>query len=489
MQRLLEILPGATSWFVIIFPIWGAFVVPHAVAYAVLVFNVYWFYRSFKAAILGVYGFFKVRRSAEIDWRKKFSGVVDQHDLGWDDVFHVIIIPGATEGLKTFRNTLNHLVQQDIESKKLFVVLTMEERVPGHQEKIDTLLQEFKGKFGKFLATVHPKDISGEIIGKAANETWAARWVKDLLQKEGFDLGRLTLTSCDADAAFHPKYFSALTYKFITHPNRHRRFWQSPIFWYNNLWKVPAFVRIVGVLGNIIHLADVGDPVRLFFNYSTYSASFKMVDEVGYWDVDIIPEDWHIFLKSFFKLGGEVEVDSIFLPTSIDAPQAATYAGSLINRYEQCKRHAWGATDIPYAVKEFFRHPEIPFLTKGLRVFKLVESHLLWSTNWFILTLGANLPPLFNPVFGQTVLGQNLPRMSHLILIVCLLALGVMILLDTFLRPSRPKKVAWWAVPASLLQWFLMPVATLFMSVLPGLDSQTRLMLGKYLEYKVTEKV
>jgi hypothetical protein len=34
-----------------------------------------------------------------------------------------------------------------------------------------------------------------------------------------------------------------------------------------------------------------------------------------------------------------------------------------------------------------------------------------------------------------------------------------------------------------------MPFATLFMSALPGLDSQTRLLLGKRLEYRVTDKV
>jgi hypothetical protein len=34
-----------------------------------------------------------------------------------------------------------------------------------------------------------------------------------------------------------------------------------------------------------------------------------------------------------------------------------------------------------------------------------------------------------------------------------------------------------------------MPLAGFFFTALPGLDAHTRLMLGKYLEYKVTEKV
>ena len=34
-----------------------------------------------------------------------------------------------------------------------------------------------------------------------------------------------------------------------------------------------------------------------------------------------------------------------------------------------------------------------------------------------------------------------------------------------------------------------MPLVGFFFTALPGIDAHTRLMLGKYIEYKVTEKV
>ncbi len=40
----------------------------------------------------------------------------------------------------------------------------------------------------------------------------------------------------------------------------------------------------------------------------------------------------------------------------------------------------------------------------------------------------------------------------------------------------------------SRIQWLLLPVVGLVFSNLPALDAQTRLMAGKYLEYRVTEK-
>jgi len=489
VRRALEIAPGVVIWAIILFPIVGSFFVPHIVAYFLIAFYVYWLYRSVKLAVFGLSGYLKIRKAEETDWREKYIDERDSDSLNWDEIRHVVLIPTAGEPVETLMRNIDALAAQTFDRRKIFVVLAMEERIKGAEEVAAILSEKYKDTFGSFWVTFHPGNLSGEVVGKASNETWAAKRAREKILALGWDLDNLTLTSCDADARFHPKYFEALTYAFADDPERYFRFWQSPIFWYNNIWRVPAFVKVVGILGGVMHIADLQEPTRLLFNYSCYSASFSMVDRVGYWDTDIIPEDWHLFLQSFFALGGRVVVEPIYLPTSIDAPEAGTYLGSLKSRYQQCKRHAWGATDIPYAVLQFFEHPEIPFLARLFRVFKLVETHILWSTNWFLITLGASIPPLLNPAFEQTSLGQNLPQVSRTILTASLFGLGAVLVLDAALRPPKPKDAPWWTVPAYYLQWFLMPVATFFMACLPALDSHTSLMRGKRLEYRVTEKV
>jgi len=366
----------------------------------------------------------------------------------------------------------------------------MEERAEGSHDRADELLKMFEGKFGRLMTTFHPSGIVGEVKGKASNEAWAAKEIKKLLvDKEGQDIDKIIITTADADACFNPKYFSALTYHFLTNDNRYLRFWQSPMFNHNNYWRVPAFIKIVSTQSNILHLSFIQEPDNLFLNYSTYSLSLKMLDRVGYWDTDIIPEDWHIFLQCFFHEIGKVEVVPIFLPTSIDAPESTTYVSSLINRYQQCKRHAWGASDIPYTIKQAIRHPEIPFWSRFFRVYKIIECHLLWPTNWFILTLGAWAPTIINPVFKQTTLGYNLPKVADYVLTICLVFLFIIITLDMALRPKQNYRLAWWQYLLEYSQWILMPVATLLMAILPALESQTRLLLGKRLEYKVADKV
>ena len=36
-------------------------------------------------------------------------------------------------------------------------------------------------------------------------------------------------------------------------------------------------------------------------NCQNYSASLKMIDQAGYWDTDVIPEDYRIFFKCFYS--------------------------------------------------------------------------------------------------------------------------------------------------------------------------------------------
>ncbi len=490
IQRLLEIFPGFTVWMIILFPFWASLFWPTLVAYTVLIFMGFWAYRSLTLGIYSIQGFLKIKEYKNTNWQKYYQLIQKQVPYQWEEITHVVLIPNYNESANVLRRSLSALAAQEIARRQLYVVLAMEERAQDSREKAELLIKEYQHHFKKMWAEYHPDNIVGEVKGKAANERWAAIKVKEkLVDNQGLDIKKITLSTCDADARFHPKYFSALTVKFLANPNRYRRFWQPIILEHNNIERVPALVRVVSILGGSFHLFDAQEPRKLAINYSTYSTSLKLLEEIDYWDPDIIPEDWHIFLKSFFSVNGEVEVEPIYLPTTIDAAEAKTYLGSLVNRYEQCTRHAWGVTLVPYVIIQFFKHPEINLGIRSLRVFKVIESQLLWSTSWFFVTLAATIPPLINPAFEQTVLGQNLPRFAGHILTFSLFTLLITIFIDTQLRPPNVTKKPLWQKPLVYLQWFLLPIATLFMAALPGLHSQTRLMFGKYMEYKVAEKV
>src|SRR5207244_10712436 len=78
-------------------------------------------------------------------------------------------------------------------------------------------------------------------------------------------------------------------YHFTTNPERYRRFWQGPIMYYNNIWNVPAPLRLPHAIAGLNHLGRLSRTLlRNVFPQSTYSLSLRMAHEVDYWDPDII---------------------------------------------------------------------------------------------------------------------------------------------------------------------------------------------------------
>lgn len=483
--RALEILPGFFSWNLILLPYWGIFLFPTFIAYFVLFFNIYWFWQSFQIAVSAIVSHLRVQAAKIYDWMGDVRGFPD-----WQKVRHVVIVPTYKEPGHILARTLNSLSQQDFPAKQLIVVLATEEVEPKENRlpKVAELKKKFDNAFGAFVVTTH-KLAPGEVAGKAPNERYAAIWVRDnIIKPNKLNLDYFTVTSCDADTVFPKSYFSCLTFKFLDDPERYNRFWQGPVLYYNNIWALPALTRVPNTLATIYNLALISRRERLI-NLSTYSLSFKLLDEVDYWDPDKIPEDWGIFFKSYYKKQGKVEVEPIYLPIYVDAPQSTGFFKTLVGQYETIKRHAWGVSDDPWIIKNYFLVKGIPFFDKTLRLIHVFWSHFMWPVNWFVITLGLTVPSLLNPAFGRTALGYTVPRLSSLVLTFALVFLLVMIYIDNIYKPKRPEHVTFLRGLLLPLEFFLMPISGFIFGALPGIDAHTRLMLGKYLKYKVTEKV
>lgn len=483
--RALEILPGFFSWNIILFPYWGIFVVPNVVAYFILLFNIYWFYQSFLIAITSIVSHVRIQAAIHYDWLGDLKNFPD-----WEKVHHVVIIPTYKEPLHILERTINSLINQTLPGKQISVILAMEENeeAKSRDEKFKFLKEKYHEHFSEFIQTVHKLKV-GEVTGKASNERYAAIFFKKkYIKNKKYDIDYLTVTSCDADHKYHPNHFAALTYKFLDNPRRYRMFWQPAVMFYNNIWEIPAITRVPNTFSSIWNLSQLPRRDRLI-NAQNYSLSFKLLDEVDYWDADKIPEDWGIFFKAYYKVKGGLEVDPIYLPLHADAAQSTSFWKTLKNQYEQLKRWAWGVSDDSWIIKNYLLDTEIPFWDKTTRVGHVIWSHFMWPVNWFIITIGLTVPTLLNPAFGRTTLGFMVPKVSSFILTIALSFLIVLIFIDNIYKPKRPGTVSILRVILSPLEFILMPIAGFFFSALPGLDAHTRLMLGKYIQYKVTEKV
>jgi len=484
-KRILEIIPGLISWNLILFPFWGSFFFPLTVAYYILFFDVYWLYQSLVLGVSCLMGNYKIEASKVMDWLGEVKGFGD-----WRKIHHIVMVVTYKEPLHILQRTLRAIAKQDFPGRQMTIVLAMEEKEDKKQreQKVAVLKKELNDQFAHFLITVHQLK-SGEVAGKSSNENHAARTVKKyLVDKKGYDIDYLTISSCDADHVYHYKYFSALAFEFLDDPHRYLRFWQPTVMFYNNFWRLPALTRISNIFGSVRHIAQTVHSYRLV-SCANYSTSLKLVDEIGYWDPDVIPEDYRIFFKAFFAKQGQVEANPISLPVWADAAESDSFFKTLKNQYEQYKRWAWGVSDDPYIIYRYLTSGFDSFFNKTVRVLHVLRDHFLWPVHWFVITLGVNVPAILNPRFTKTSMGYIMANLSSGILSLTLISLAAIIWVNLKQRPERPASVSKFRAFLIPFEFILMPITGFFFSALPGIDAHTRLMLGKYLEYRVTEKV
>ena len=483
LQRWLEVLPTAGVWLIITAPVWGAIVAPVALGFGLIVFSIYWLWKSLGFACGVIIGFWRLHHAQQRDW------LADSARLpNYTDLHHLVIVPTYGESEEIVADTLHYLTLQDVPLERVSVVLAFEERDPLAPARADRLSARFASLFQNLLITFHP-DLDGEVRGKSANLTWAAGRVQaELIETGLLDPEQLIVTVCDADSRLHHRFLGALSYEVLRDPDGYLHIFQPAILFYANHWRLIAPLRALNSIYSLWELARMV-PTHRLVTQSTYSLSWKAIREVGFWDVNVIPEDSHMCFKVLFHFGQRVKVRPIFLPVYADAAEGANLRRTLENQYHQILRWAWGVSDIPYVAIGAFRARDLPWHMRIMRVTWYVEEHLMWPSHWFLLTLGGMIPSLINPAYAHSQLGLWQSSLVSAILGLCLPCLILVIFVDWRLRPQHPEGEDALDVLIGWISFALLPVVGLVLCALPALDAHTRLLFGRRLEYRVTEKV
>src|SRR5687768_9286412 len=161
--RALDLLPGTLTWLLLTLPVWGALLFPDKLAYSLLIFNIYWFYKSATMATCALAGYRRLKRDQEHDWLGEA-----QRQPGWRALHHLVLIPTYGEAVAILRTSLEHLARQDFPRENVSVVLAFEARDREANQRAAVLLAEFRDRFANISATFHP-DTPGEVRGKSSN--------------------------------------------------------------------------------------------------------------------------------------------------------------------------------------------------------------------------------------------------------------------------------------------------------------------------------
>jgi hypothetical protein len=489
-ERVFDGIPGFLAWLSFLLIVAGAVSAPRTVFTLAALIGTYNALRMALGGIASARGLRFIQRWENTNWREEYERRRGPDSLEWDDVLHVVVIPNYREDLVVLRQTLDRLAAQSVAKQQVAVILAMEAGEPQAASKAAVLQSEYAHCFRYLFATLHPRGISGELQVKSANSTWALRSVKRRLVDEmGYDLNHMVVTSSDADSLIHVKYLECLTCLFATSPQRHTTVWQAPIRYHNNVWDIHPALGLVHAYSSALELAFLSAPYFQPLPISTYSLSMRLIDEAGYWDTDVIADELHMFLKCFFRRGGQIDVGPIYLPFSGYAVAGDSFWEACKNRYDQSLRHAWGAKELGYTMAQMIEHPDVSFWRGAKMLLDVAHDNVMAGAGWVIITFGAQLPILLYP----SLLTNSWQSSPFLLLQVSLVIVGILGILFWIIdiRERPPRRRRWTAreILLTLLSFPLLPILTLIFLALPVIDAQTRLLFGIPIRFKVARKV
>ncbi|MDD5726307.1 MAG: glycosyltransferase family 2 protein [Patescibacteria group bacterium] len=483
--RLYEIIPGALVWLTLVLSLILSYYRPLWMVYFIIVYDLYWLFRVVYYLPFVIISFFAFKRDSKIDWLAKA-----QAQPGFRRIYHVIMLPTVREELPVLQDCLDSLLNAAYQKDRFIVVLGGEERAKEAFEPKAKIIQEkYSDKFSLLMTTLHPKDLPGEMIGKGSNVHWMGLRVLEKIKELNIEIDDVIVHSFDVDTVAHPQYFACVAYKFLTVEKPHRASYQPMVLYNNNLWESPAAVR-VAMFGTTFWLMTELPRAEGMMTFSSHSMTLRMLVDVGFWSPDVVSEDSRIFLLGLIRYSGDYRVIPIHLPVSMDTVMGGSYWKALFALYRQMQRWAYGVENFPYMVSHFVRDPKMPFWTKAKFLFKQLEGMYTWATVPLLIFLLGNLPFWLAPEqFRSYAVFQNTPFTLEWLMRFAMIGVFASAFLALLLLPPRPNHVSRWQTPIVMLfQWILLPVTFVLFGAIPAIDSQTRLMLGKYLGFIVSPK-
>lgn len=538
--RLLEILPGALSYTMIILLFALSIISPALGSYYLLLIIAVTLVKAVGIVYRTIQGYNAAKRAEKVNWHERLVDLETPHEryeellkykskefafnehvenlkllsVGKDlvlsesevavddepiffpkpkEIYHAVIMVAYNEGLETLIPTVEAVRDGSFDNERIIFVFGYEERGgEAMVENAKVLKNKFKNDFFEFITVMHPKDLKDEIQGKGPNLNFAAGELLEFVKKKKIPLKNIIVTSLDSDNKMSKWYLDYVAYQFIVHPNRQHLSYQPVSLFTNNIWDAPAPMRIIAISNSFFNIISSMRSHTLK-NFASHSQPLLALSEMGFWSKKTIVEDGHQYWRSLFFFKGNYEVLPIHVAIYQDAVMEETLIKTLKAQFVQLRRWDYGASDVAYVGVRLFskdrkRIGEMPFLPLFAKFVRLLEGHVTLAAISPMVAFGGWVPKIINSR-SKDLLTFNLPNTISLIQIFASVGLMTTILLSLKMLPPRPKEVKTPRI-LMILQWLLMPVVAIVYQSFAAFYSQTRLLTGNYMEkFDVTKKV
>jgi len=520
--RFFEILPAFLSFGAIILMFLLSFFSPFLASLYLLTIITTLFVKAIGIAYRMMTGHLQIEKAQKVDWNKRLNELENaekslytlknqgnneyefkNHLRNLNDirenpanfpspskVKNAVIIAAYNESYEVIQPTIQSVLASNYDTKNLLIFLAYEERGGKEIEKTAIRLKkEFSESFGAFEIVKHPKNLPNEVVGKGGNITFAGRALQKYCEDNKIPFENVLVTTLDSDNKPHRGYFACATYSFIVHEDRKKLSYQPVSLFLNNIWDVPAPMRVVATGNSFWNIVSTMRP-HLLRNFASHSQPLDALVEMDFWSTRTIVEDGHQFWRSYFHFGGDYYVVPIRVPIYQDAVLSETLPKTLKAQFIQLRRWMYGASDIPYVANLYFsKNRNVPFVDGLMKLIRLIDGHVTAVFQSPMAAFGGWVPLIVYAASSRSVIVHQLPNVISTLQQIATIGIFITILISLKMLPPRPerykKRRSFWMVA----QWVYMPVTSICYNAAAAAYSQTRLALGKYLDkFDVTEK-
>lgn len=407
------------------------------------------------------------------------------------DLYNMVIIAAYNEAYEVIEPTVRSLTRTSYDHKKLIVALAYEERGgEGIETTAKRLAEEFKDSFMTFEIIKHPRDLPNEVVGKGGNITYAAKEMQKWLDKKGIEYKNVITLTLDSDNRPHHSYFDYVTYEYIVNEDRKHLAYQPIALFMNNIWDVPAPMRVVATGNTFWNIISSMRP-HVMRNFASHSQPMDALVEMNFWSTRSIVEDGHQFWRSYFYFNGKYSVHPIYIPIYQDAVLDNTYLRTFKAQFIQLRRWMYGASDVAYVADRLFtKKRTVPFWPGFVWFVRGLDGYVTAASVSIIVAVGGWVPLLINNEAYRDVVAHQLPDTVSLFQRIAMIGIIVMVFLSFKLLPPRPERYKRTRNFWMLVQWLIMPLTAIGFLSFAALNSQARLFFGRYLtKFDVTAKV
>ena len=304
-----------------------------------------------------------------------------------DDLYHWVIIPTFCDPYIMLKDSFESIKNSNYDNKKIILTLAWEQADEKKFKKIEErFLKEYSDIFFHVNTTLHPKWVDWELQGKGSNVTYAAKntykKILDLWIKED----DILVSVMDSESIIQDTYFNAISLEYCLTPQdmQDKTIYQPMLFLFNRFFSAPFFSKVISLSTTFYILAA---SIKWIWTraQAVQAQSLKSLLQTDFYSVETITEDGHQYYRTYCAFNWKFQVKAVYTYVLLEPVIWQNLFESIKLQYNQIKRWAHGALDLPYIIICFFKNKKLPKLRTLYEIFWLMESSVLWSSLQFIL--------------------------------------------------------------------------------------------------------